>query len=125
MEVELLGKSVNVPKFLEVLEGRFKWFVSHILLLAEKHFEDPESKKIYIAIVLIGDYLWDIYTIRFEEVVYEKERTRRHKITSPPPLVLDQALGELRAAYEEAKELPPRMKKRLAETRPSGGFGQV
>jgi len=117
MEVELLGKSVDAPKFLEVLEKEFDWFISYTLLLAEKHFEDPETKKIYIAIVFVGDYLWDIHTIRFEEVVYEKDRTRRHKVVVPPQSVLERALAELRAAFEKAKELPPQIKKRLEEAK--------
>jgi len=117
MEVELLGKSVNAPKFLEVLEKEFDWFISYTLLLAEKHFEDPETKKIYIAIVFIGDYLWDIRTLRFEEAVYEKDRTRRHKIAVPPQLVLERALAELKAAYEKTKELPPQIKKRIEEAK--------
>lgn len=113
MKVELLGKSVNAPKFLDILEREFDWFISYTLLLAEKHFEDPETKKICIAVVLIGDYLWDLHTLRFEEVVYEKDRTRRRKIVSPPKAVLERALGELRAAYEKASELPPQIKERL------------
>jgi len=117
MEVELLGKSVNAPKFLEVLEKEFDWFISYTLLLAEKHFEDPETKRIYVAIALIGDYLWDIHTLRFEEVTYEKDRTRRHKIAAPPKAVLERALSELNAAYEKAKELPPHLKKRLEEAK--------
>ncbi|MCS7131265.1 MAG: hypothetical protein NZ934_00820 [Hadesarchaea archaeon] len=117
MEVELLGKSVNAPKFLEVLEKEFDWFISYTLLLAEKHFEDPETKRIYIAIVFVGDYLWDIHTIRFEEVVYEKDRTRRHKVAAPPQAVLERALSELRAAFEKAKELPPQIKRRLEEAK--------
>ncbi|MEM2907946.1 MAG: hypothetical protein QXP65_01905 [Candidatus Hadarchaeales archaeon] len=117
MEVELLGKSVNAPKFLEVLEKEFDWFISYTLLLAEKHFEDPETKRIYIAIVFVGDYLWDIHTIRFEEVVYEKDRTRRHKVAAPPQAVLERALAELRVAFERAKELPPQIKKRLEEAK--------
>lgn len=116
MEVELLGKSVNAPKFLGVLE-KFDWFISYTLLLAEKHFEDPETKRIYIAIIFIGDYLWDIHTLRFEEVVYEKDRTRRHKIASLPQPVLERALAELRVAYEKAKELPSQIKKRLEEAK--------
>lgn len=117
MEVELLGKSVNAPKFLEVLEKEFDWFISYTLLLAEKHFEDPETKRIYIAIVFVGDYLWDIHTIRFEEVVYEKDRTRRHKVVAPPQAVLERVLAELKVAFEKAKELPPQIKKRLEETK--------
>lgn len=115
MEIELLGKSVNAPKFFGVLEKEFDWFISYTLLLAEKHFEDLEKKKIYIAIVLIGDYLWDLHTIRFEEVIYEKNRTRRRKITTPPQVVVEKALTELRTAYEKAKELPAQIKKRLEE----------
>lgn len=115
MDIELLGKSVNASKFLGVLEKEYAWFISYTLLLAEKHFEDPETKRIYIVVVLVGDYLWNIHTIRFEEVVYEAERTRRRKIPALPPAVLEKALGELRATYEKAKELPAKIKKRLAE----------
>jgi hypothetical protein len=115
MEIELLGKNVNAPKFLGVLEKEFDWFISYTLLLAEKHFEDPESKKIFIAIALIGDYLWDLHTLRFEEVIYERDRTRRRKIAMPPQAVLEKALAELRAAYEKSKELPAQIKKRLKE----------
>ena len=115
MEIELLGKSVNAPKFLGVLEKEFGWFISYTLLLAEKHFEDPESKKIFIAVVLIGDYLWDLHTLRFEEVIYEKNRTRRRKIATPPQAVVKKALAELRTAYEKTKELPAQIKKRLKE----------
>ncbi len=115
MEIDLFGKSVNAPKFLEVLEKQFDWFISYTLLLAEKHFEDPDTKKICIAVVFVGDYLWDIHTVRFEEVVYEKERTHRRKLPSPPPAVLEQVLKELRTAYEKAKELPPQVKRRLEE----------
>lgn len=115
MEIELLGKSVNAPKFLGVLEKEFDWFISYTLLLAEKHFEDPESKKIYIAVALLGDYLWDLHTLRFEEITYEKDRTRRRRVTAPPQVVVEKALTELRAAYEKAKELPPQIKKRLKE----------
>jgi len=117
VEVDLIGKSVNAPKFLEVLEKEFDWFISYTLLLAEKNFEDTETKRIYIAIVFIGDYLWDIHTLRFEEATYEKDRTRRHKITAPPQAVLERALKELRAAYEKAKELPHQIKKRLEEAK--------
>ena len=120
MEIDLLGKSVNAPKFLGVLEKEYDWFISYTILLAEKHFEDPESKRIYIAVVLLGDYLWNIHTIRFEEVIYEAERTRRHKIHAPPPAVLEKALAELRAAYEKAKELPAQIKRRLAEAEAQG-----
>lgn len=115
MEIELLGKSVNAPKFLGVLEKEFNWFISYTLLLAEKHFEDPENKKIFNAVVLIGDYLWDLHTLRFEEVIYEKNRTRRRKIATPPQAVVEKALAELRAAYEKTKELPAQIKKRLKE----------
>ena len=117
MEVELLGKSVDAPKFLGVLEKEFDWFVSFTLLLAEKHFEDPETKRIYVAIALIGDYLWDIHTLRFEEVTYEKDRTRRRKIAAPPKIVFERALAELGKAYEKAKELPPHVQKRLEEAK--------
>lgn len=119
MQVDLLGKSVNAPKFLAVLEKEFDWFISYTLLLAEKHFEDPETKKIYIAVVLIGDYVWDLHTLRFEEVTYEKDRTRRRKIAAPPQVVLEKALSELRVAYEKAKELPDQIKKRLQEAQES------
>ena len=115
MEIELLGNSVNAPKFLGVLEKEYDWFISYTLLLAEKHLEDPESKRIYVAVVLVGDYLWNIHTVRFEEVTYEAERTRRRKIAAPPPAVLEKTLAELRAAYEKAKELPAQIKRRLAE----------
>lgn len=114
MEAELIGKSVNAPKFLEALD-KLDWFISYTLMLAEKHFEDQETKKIYIAVVLVGDYMWDIHTIRFEEVFYEKERTKRRKIDAPPPAVLQSALKELNAAYEKAKELPSQIKRRLEE----------
>ena len=116
MEIELLGKSVNAPKFLGVLEKEFDWFISYTLLLAEKHFEGPENKKIYIAVVLLGDYLWDLHTLRFEEAIYEKERTRRRNIATPPQVVVEKVLTELRAAYEKSKELPAQIKKRLKET---------
>lgn len=115
MEIELMGKSVNAPKFLGVLEKEFNWFISYTLLLAEKHIEDPESKKIFIAVVLIGDYLWDLHTLRFEEVIYEKNRTRRRKIATPPQAVVEKALAEVRTAYEKTKELPDQIKKRLNE----------
>lgn len=115
MEIELLGKSMNAPKFLGVLEKEFDWFISYTLLLAEKHFEDPESKRIYIAVAFIGDYLWDLHTLRFEEVIYEKDRTRRRKVAVPPQVVAEKAIAELRAAYEKTKELPARIKKRLKE----------
>ncbi|MFN4133813.1 MAG: hypothetical protein ACK4GQ_05550 [Candidatus Hadarchaeales archaeon] len=116
MENQLIGKSVNAPKFLGVLEKEFGWFISYTILLAEKHFEDPETKKIYVAVVLLGDYLWNIQTLRFEEVVYEAERTRRKKIDRPPQAILEKAMGDLLSAYEKAKELPLKIKKRLAET---------
>jgi len=115
MEIELMGKSVNAPKFLGVLEKEFNWFISYTLLLAEKHIEDQESKKIFIAVVLIGDYLWDLRTLRFEEVIYEKNRTRRRKIATPPQGVVEKVLAEVRAAYEKTKELPAQMKTRLKE----------
>lgn len=115
MEIELLGKSVNAPRFLEVLEKEFSWFISYTLLLAEKHFEDPESKKIFAAVVLIGDYLWDLHTLRFEEVIYEKNRTRRLKVAMPPQAIVEKVLAELRSAYEKTKELPSQIKKRLKE----------
>jgi hypothetical protein len=113
VEADLIGRSVNATKFLEVLEKEFDWFISYTLLLAERHFEDPETKKIYIAI----DYLGDIHTLRFEEVVYEKDRTKRHKIPAPPQAVLERALKELRVAYEKSKELPHHIKKRLEEAK--------
>ncbi|KUO43129.1 MAG: hypothetical protein APU95_05215 [Hadesarchaea archaeon YNP_N21] len=116
MRLELIGKSVNAPRFLETLEGK-GWFVSYTLLLAEKHFEMPDAKKIYIVVVLIGSYLWDVQTIRFEEVIYEKDRTRRRKIALPPKPVLDQALSELNAASESAKELPAHIIERLEEVK--------
>lgn len=119
MKLEMIGKSVNAPKFLEILEGR-GWFVSYTLLLAEKHFEIPDAKKIYIVVVLIGSYLWDIQTIRFEEVIYEKDRTRRRKIALPPKPILDQALTELSAAIESAKELPAHILERLEEVKLEG-----
>jgi len=115
MEIELMGKSVNAPKFLGVLEKEFNWFISYTLLLAEKHIEDQESKKIFIAVVLIGDYLWDLHTLRFEEVIYEKNRTRRRKIATPPQGVVEKVLAEVRAAYEKTKELPAQIKTRLKE----------
>lgn len=121
MEIDILGKSVNAPKFLGVLEKEYDWFISYTILLAEKHFEDPESKRIYVAIVLIGDYLWDIQALRFEEVTYEANRTRRHKVPALPPAVLEKAMAELRAAYEKAKELPAKIKKRLAEAKEAQG----
>jgi len=117
MEIDLLGKSVDASKFLGVLEKEFDWFVSYTLMLAEKHFEDPESKRIFIAVILIGDYVWDINTIRFEEVVYEKDRTKRRKIAIPTKIVLQNVMKELRAAYEKAKELPPQIKRRLEEAK--------
>ncbi len=116
MEIELLGKNVNAPKFLEALD-KLDWFISYTLMLAEKHFEDQETKKIYIAVALVGDYMWDIHTIRFEEVFYEKDRTKRRKIDAPPPAVLQSALKELNAAYEKAKELPSQIKRRLEEAK--------
>lgn len=115
IEIELMGKSVNAPKFLGVLEKEFNWFISYTLLLAEKHIEDQESKKIFIAVVLIGDYLWDLHTLRFEEVIYEKNRTRRQKIATPPQAIVEKVLAEVRAAYEKTKELPAQIKKRLKE----------
>jgi len=117
MEIDLLGKSVDAPKFLGILEKEFDWFVSYTLMLAEKHFEDPESKRIFIAVALIGDYVWDINTIRFEEVVYEKDRTKRRKIAIPSKAVLQNVMKELRTAYEKAKELPPQIKRRLEEAK--------
>ncbi|MDI6884180.1 MAG: hypothetical protein QMD00_03460 [Hadesarchaea archaeon] len=121
MEVDILGKSVNAPKFLGALEKEYDWFISYTILLAEKHFEDPESKRIFVAVVLLGDYLWNIHTLRFEEVTYEADRTRRRKIAAPPQAVLDKALAELRAAYEKAKELPAKIKRRLAEAQEEQG----
>lgn len=115
MEIDLFGKSVNAPKFLGVLEKEYDWFISYTLLLAEKHFEDPDSKRIFVAIILLGDYLWNIQTVRFEEAIYEANRTKRHKITAPPQAVLDKVLMELRTAYEKAKELPAKIKKRIEE----------
>lgn len=114
MERELLGRSVNAPKFLGTL-GRQGWFISYTALLAEKHVEDLESKRIIVAVVLLGNYFWNIQTIRFEEVVYEANRTRRRKLEKPPQQVYDQIMGELRQAYERAKELPPSIQQRLLE----------
>jgi hypothetical protein len=115
MEVDLIGRSVNAPKFLGTLEKDHGWFISYTLLLAEKHIEDPESKRIFVAVVLLGDYLWNIQTLRFEEVIYEAERTRRRKIEGPPPAVREKILSELRAAYEKSRKLPPKIRKRLVE----------
>lgn len=115
MEKNLIGKSVNAPKFLGSLEKDHGWFTSYTILLAEKHFEDQETKKIYVAVALLGDYLWDIQTVRFEEVVYEAERTKRKKVETPPRAVFEKALSEIQAAYEKAKELPAKIKKRLVE----------
>jgi hypothetical protein len=117
MEIDLMGKSVDAPKFLGILEKEFDWFVSYTLMLAEKHFEDPESKRIFIAVVLIGDYIWDIHTVRFEEVAYEKDRTKRRKIVAPTQAVLQNVMRELHAAYEKTKELPPQIKRRLEEAK--------
>lgn len=113
MEIEVTGKSVNAPEFLKVLKEEFDWFVSYMLMVAEKHFEDPSSGKIYVAIVLVGDYRWDVHTVRFEEVTYEKDRTERREVATPPDVVVKLAAGELNQAYERAKELPPQIKKRL------------
>lgn len=115
MKTELIGKSVDAPKFLAALEKEFDWFISYSLLLAEKHFEDPKTKRIYTGVVLLGDYLWDIHTIRFEEVIYERAETKRVAIPEPPRPVLEQALRELGAAYERAKEPPEQIKRRLRE----------
>jgi hypothetical protein len=115
MEVDLVGRSVNAPKFLGVLEKDHAWFISYTILLAEKHIEDPESKRIFVAVVLLGDYLWNIRTIRFEEVIYEAERTRRRKIGEPPPAIREKVLSELKDAYEKSKKLPPKIRKRLVE----------
>jgi hypothetical protein len=112
MEAELIGRSVNAPKFLGTL-GRLGWFVSHTAMLAEKHVEDPESKRIVVAVVLLGSYLWNIQTIRFEEVVYETNRTRRRKLENPPRQVYEQIMRELRQAFEKSKELPPAIRQRL------------
>jgi hypothetical protein len=117
MEIDLLGKSVDAPKFLGILVKEFDWFVSYTLMLAEKHFEDPESKRIFISVVLIGDYVWDIHTVRFEEVTYEKDRTKRRKIVAPTQAVLQNVMKELRVAYEKAKELPPQIMRRLEEAK--------
>ena len=119
MERELLGRSVNAPKFLGTL-GRLGWFVSYTALLAEKHVEDPESKRIIVAVVLLGNYLWNIQTIRFEEVVYEANRTRRRKLEKPPQSVYDQITQELWQAYEKAKKLPPSIQQRLMEVQQKG-----
>jgi hypothetical protein len=115
LETNLIGRSVNAPKFLGTLEKDHGWFISYTILLAEKHIEDPESKRIFVAVVLLGDYLWNIQTIRFEEVTYEAERTRRRKIEEPPPAVRERILSELRAAYEKSKKLPPKIRRRLIE----------
>jgi DNA-directed RNA polymerase subunit K/omega len=115
MEVDLIGRSVNAPKFLGTLEKDYGWFISYTILLAEKHVEDPESKRIFVAVVLLGDYLWNIQTVRFEEVVYEAERTRRRKIGAPPPAVKERVLSELMAAYQKSKKLPAKIRKRLVE----------
>jgi hypothetical protein len=114
-ETDLIGRSVNVPKFLGSLDKDHGWFISFTILLAEKHFEEQESKRIFVAVVLLGDYLWNIQTIRFEEVIYEAERTRRKKIEKPPQAIVEKALSELQSAYEKAKELPPKIRKRLVE----------
>ncbi|MEM2251181.1 MAG: hypothetical protein QW704_02045 [Candidatus Hadarchaeales archaeon] len=111
---EFIGRSVNAPKFLGTLE-RQGWFVSYTILLAEKHVEDPEGKRIVVAVVLLGDYLWNIQTIRFEEVVYGAERTRRKKLENPPPEIAEKILEEIKHAFERAKELPDHIKKRLEE----------
>jgi hypothetical protein len=113
MEIEVIGKSVNAPEFLKALEKDFDWFVSYSLMVAEKHFEDPGSEKIYVAVALIGDYRWDIHTVRFEEVTYKKDRTERREVATPPDVVVKLAADELNQAYERAKELPPEIKKRL------------
>jgi hypothetical protein len=68
-----------------------------------------------VAVVLLGDYLWNIRTIRFEEVIYEAERTRRRKIGEPPPAIREKVLSELKDAYEKSKKLPPKIRKRLVE----------
>jgi hypothetical protein len=114
MVTELIGRSVNAPKFLGTL-GRLGWFVSYAALLAEKHVEDPESKRIVVAVVLLGNYIWNIQTIRFEEVVYNADRTRRRKLEKPPPQVYEQISRDLKQAYEKSKELPNKIKKRLLE----------
>lgn len=114
VEVGLIGKSVNAPKFLGALE-KGGWFISYTIMLAEKHFEDPENKRIIVSIVLLGDYLWNVQTVRFEEVIYEAERTRRHKIDNPPEAIREKAFAEITAAMEKAKELPAKIKKRLVE----------
>ncbi len=116
MNVDLIGRSVNAPKFLGALDKDHGWFVSFTILLAEKHFEDPDSKRIFVSVALLGDYLWNVQTIRFEEVIYEAEKTRRKKIENPPPAVFEKAMAELRAAYEKSKDLPPKIRKRLVES---------
>lgn len=113
MEIDLLGKSVNAPEFLKILEGEYDWFVSYSIMLAQKHFEDPSTKKIYVGLVFIGDYRWDIHTIRFEEVMYRKDKTERRETVTPPGFIAEKALGELRSAYNRAKELPPEIEERL------------
>jgi len=114
---EFIGKSVNAPKFLGALE-RQGWFVSYTILLAERHMEDQEGKRIIVAVVLLGDYLWNIQTIRFEEVVYGAERTRRRKLENPPPEIAEKILAEIKLAFEKAKELPDHIKKRLEQPQP-------
>ncbi|MEA1904689.1 MAG: hypothetical protein U9M97_02265 [Candidatus Hadarchaeota archaeon] len=113
MEIDLLSKSVNAREFLKILGEEYGWFVSYSIMLAQKHFEDPSTKKIYVGLVFIGDYRWDIHTIRFEEVVYEKDKTKRREVVTPPNAIAERALKELRSAYDRAKELPPEIEKRL------------
>jgi hypothetical protein len=113
VEIDLLGKSVNAPEFLKILEEEHGWFVSYSIMLAQKHFEDPGTKKIYVGLVFIGDYRWDIHTIRFEEVVYEKDKTERREAVTPPDTIAEMALEELQTAYNRAKELPPEIEERL------------
>lgn len=111
---DLIGRSVNAPKFLGALE-RQGWFVSYTILLAERHVEDPEGRRIIVAVVLLGDYLWNIQTIRFEEVVYGTDRTRRRKIENPPRAIAEKIIEEIRQAAEKAKELPDHIKRRVEE----------
>jgi hypothetical protein len=127
VEINLIGRSINAPKFLGVLEKDHGWFISYTILLAEKHIEDPESKRIFVAVVLLGDYLWNIQTIRFEEVTYEAERTRRRKIEDPPPAVREKVFSELVDAYEKSKKLPPKIRRRLVEVQEAreGATGEL
>ncbi len=113
MEIDLVGKSVNAPKFLKILEEEYGWFVSYSIMLAQKHFEDPSTRKIYVGLVFIGDYHWDIHTIRFEEVMYKKDKTERREAVIPPGAIAERAFKELHSAYDRARELPPEIEERL------------